>query len=172
MGLALSLVFDADSSLPVRGIWSAFADAGVSRDMLDLDYPPHVTLIIVDDESLAGQINAGLTALSPLVPDSLQLGGVRQFPDTSVVWLECLGDLRTLHESAAALVPLYRIRPHYRPGGWTPHLTLQVTGDAPRAVEIARAKWRPRVAQPVRLETASFMPVKVLAGVDVGRAAR
>jgi 2'-5' RNA ligase len=167
MALALSLLFDAESGLPIRGIWSAFAETGVSRDMLDLDYAPHVTLIIVDDESLAEPINAGLAALAPLVPDTVRLGEVRQFPDTPVVWIECLADFRALHEAAATLVPLDSIRPHYRPGAWTPHVTLQVAGDAPRAIEIARRKWQPRPARPVRLETATFVPVKALEGVDI-----
>lgn len=169
MALALSLTFDADASRAVSAVWSAFAEAGVSRDMLDLGYPAHVTLIVLDDESLAGQINAKLERLAPLVPSTLKLGEVRQFPDTSVVWIECLGDLGALHEAAAALVPIESIRPYYRPGVWTPHVTLQVAGDAPRAIELAQAIWQPRNARPLRLETASFVPVEVLQGLDIAR---
>jgi proline iminopeptidase len=96
---------------------------------------------------------------------------VRQFPDTSVVWIECLGDLRALHEAAARLVPLDRIDSHYRPGAWTPHVTLQLAGDVRRAMEIARASWSAGLsAGVVRLEVVSFAPVRVIDNLDVGLA--
>ncbi len=168
MALALSLHFDATASRAVRGIWSALAAAGVSRDMLDLGYPPHVTLLVLDDETHAKRLQAGLGELAPLVPHELQLAEVRQFPENSVVWIECLGDLAPLHRVAADLVPPESINPHYRPGAWTPHMTLQVAGDARRALELARPAWRPTSAFPVKLEVASFPPPLALGGVDVG----
>jgi proline iminopeptidase len=172
MALALSLLFDTDASLAVRGVWSALAEAGVSSDMRDLGYPPHVTLLITDDERLADRLSDGLAALAPLVPNSLTLRDVRQFPDTPVVWIECLGDLEKLHEAAAGLVPLESIRPHYRPGAWTPHVTLQTLGDPVRAIDFASDNWTPGItAHPFQLELASFVPVVPLTGVDVGFAA-
>jgi proline iminopeptidase len=169
VALALSLLFDSEASLAVRGIWSALAEAGVSSDMRDLGYPPHVTLLVTDDESLADRLNTGLAALASLVPESLELRNIRQFPDSPVVWIECLGALKALHEAAAALVPLESIRPHYQPGAWTPHVTLQTLGDPVRAIDVARDNWQPGVtAHPFQLEVAGFVPVVPLKGIDVG----
>ncbi len=171
MALALSLQFDADASGAVRNVWTALSGSGVSSDMLELGYPPHVTLLVVEDESLAGRLLAALPQLASLCPTSVKLGEVRQFPDTSVVWIECLGDLMALHEAAARLVPLAGIDPHYRPGTWTPHVTLQLTGDVERAMQIARASSPTGLpANVLRLEVVSFPPVQVVGIQDVGLA--
>jgi proline iminopeptidase len=130
-----------------------------------------MTLLVMEDESLAGQLREALPQLAPLVPSYVKLGEVRQFPDTSVVWIECIGDLTALHEAAARLVSLDRIDPHYRPGLWTPHVTLQLAGDVRRAIEIARANWPAGLsANVLRLEIVTFAPVKVIGNLDVGLA--
>lgn len=171
MPLALSLHFDKKASEAVKDVWKALSEAGVSSDMLKLAYPPHVTLLVVDDESLADKLMAGLPELAPRVPRGVRLGDVRQFPGTSVVWIECFGDLAAVHEAAARLVPLERIDPHYRPGAWTPHVTLQTTGNAGRAMAIAQVEWHAGVSSSLsKLEVVTFAPVKVIRALDVGLA--
>ncbi|WP_417308162.1 2'-5' RNA ligase family protein [Devosia sp.] len=170
MALALSVRFDAATSAVVAEVWAAFDQHGISSDMVQLGYPAHVSLLVLDDESLAGELSEGLASLAGKVPASVTLGDVRQFPGTSVVWLECLGELTGLHDAAAAMVPSQKIWPHYRKGSWTPHVTLQVDGDVSRAMDFATANWHPgRTAYPTLLELASFPPVVVLESLALNR---
>jgi hypothetical protein len=50
MAVALSLLFEGAAADAVRAVWAALAEAGESRDMLELQYPPHLTLIVAEDE--------------------------------------------------------------------------------------------------------------------------
>jgi len=168
MAVALSLLFDAGTSDVIERIWRALSAAEISSDMLDLGYPPHLTLVVADDEALLPAFAGSLNDLAPLVPRQVRLGGVSGFPGTSVVYLECDGDLADVHRAAADCVPLESIRPYYRPGAWTPHVTLQTAGDPVAAAAVAKAHWSGgMVAVPVRLELAAFVPVEVKDGVNL-----
>ena len=171
MALALSLRFDAETSAAVRRLWQELADAGISSDMLDLGYPPHLTLLVMDDEQLAAMLAPALASLAPFAPPDLRLGEVDTFARTDVVYLGVDGDLtglRELHGRAAELVPEESLRPYYRPPSWTPHVTLQTTGNAPHAVDLLRRCWEAgRAAVPTRLELATFVPVEVGEGIDL-----
>jgi 2'-5' RNA ligase len=170
VALALSLLFDQQTSSALQGLWTELRDAGISSDMLDLAYPPHLTLLIMDDERLASSLAPALPELAPLAPTSLRLVDVSTFAGTEVVYLSCDSDpaLRDLHRRAAALLPEEGIQPYYRPGNWTPHVTLQTMGNASRAFDLARGRWRAgRTAVPTRLELATFLPVNVGEGIDL-----
>ena len=70
--------------------------------------------------------------------------------------------------SHPATVQLEAIRPHYRPGSWTPHMTLQIDGNPQQARAIASAIWpAPQPALAIRLDMASFVPVVRLSSVDL-----
>ena len=171
MALALSLHFDHATADAVRIVWDALAIAGESRDMLDLGYPPHLTLIVADDEGLAPVLYHALPALAPLVPGRLVLGDIRRFEGTSVVWASYgadLGELTRLHTAAAGLLALEAIDPHYRPGSWMPHVTMAVTGVPENLMRVAREAWRPRHdVRTTRLEVARFPPAEALEGIEL-----
>ena len=169
MALALSLLFDRDASQAVLRLWQGLADARISSDMLELNYPPHLTLLVVDDETRDGIFASTLRDLAPLAPRSLLMGDIATFAQTEVVYIGLDGDLSqlfALHRAASALVPEDDIDPHYRTASWTPHVTLQTIGDVSRAEQLARDRWRPRhAAVPVRLELAYFRPVRIGNGI-------
>lgn len=167
MALALSLVFHDDDVAKVRLLWQALADAGLSREMLELGYPPHVTLLVADDEDAEDAMRRALRCGKDRSL-SITLGGVNRFEGTQVVWLSSDGGeaLALLHADLAAQIPLGAIRPHYRPGQWTPHMTLQTQGDAHAAMELVRPLWhQPMTLRATRLELARFLPVEVLESV-------
>ncbi len=169
MALAISLLFDAETDRAVRHIWQVLADSGICRTMLDMDYAPHLSLVVTDDESLEGPLSDALTAWTEGAL-SIDLRPARSFPDTSIGWLAGDGgdSLMRLHALIAATVPLESIRPHYRPGQWTPHVTLQMTGDVKAGVAMARELWPPACPpQAVGIELARFMPVEPLGRVDL-----
>lgn len=171
MALAISLVFDADTTARVEGLWRALAEAGISRDMLDLQYPPHVTLVVTDDETLEPQMRAALARAEGRAPLTVELGPVRRFEGTDITWLAADGgpDLHALHSDVADALPTEAIRPYYRPGQWVPHMTLQTAGDASAGQALLSAMWSDqRSGATIRLELARFLPVVMLAGVTLG----
>jgi len=170
MAVALSLLFEGAAADAVRAVWAALAEAGESRDMLELQYPPHLTLMVAEDEGFMPILVERFAGLAPLVPDALGLDEVRQFEGTSVTWVSCGDDpgLGRLHAAAAGLLPADAIHPHYRPGVWTPHVTLALKGKAQSLLDRARAEWTKGVpARISRLEVARFPPAETLVGIDL-----
>src|SRR3954454_19527603 len=49
MAFAVSLLFNAEIADSISSRWARLADAGLSRSMLELNYPPHVTLAVYDE---------------------------------------------------------------------------------------------------------------------------
>ena len=170
MALAISLVFDAETTGRVETLWQALADAGISRDMLDLGYPPHVTLVVVDDDTMEPRMRGALAAASGANALDIRLGPVRRFDGTDITWLAANGgaDLLVLHKVVADAAGIEAIRPYYRPGQWVPHMTLQTVGDAGAGRELLDGLWREEWSGvTTRLELARFLPGVVLAGHDL-----
>lgn len=170
MAIAVSLLFDPEVDGAVRRVWQALADNGICSAMDNLGYAPHVSLIVSDDDDLAMSLSGAIAAMAGERGLDLSLGPARQFPDTSIVWLACDGGaaLFDLQKRIADVVPVDRIRPHYRPGQWTPHVTVEMAGDAAEGLRHANQLWpEVRKARSVRLELAQFMPVRPLSGVDL-----
>jgi hypothetical protein len=169
VALAVNLLFDAETATAVEAVWAALAAKGITRDMIDLGYPPHVTLVVVDDEALEPQLLEALALGRNRPSMPMTLGPVRRFDNTTVCWLAAKGaGLLDLHAAVAACVPTTAIRAHYRPGQWVPHMTLQTQGDPEAGAAIAGALWPvERPAMAVRLDMCSFLPVVRLDGVDL-----
>lgn len=169
MALAVNLLFEPETTRAVAGIWAALASEGVTRDMIELDYPPHVTLVVVDDEALEPRLRSALALGLNRARMPMSLGPIRRFDNTTICWLAADGPgLLDLHAAVANTVPPTAIREHYRPGQWVPHMTLQTQGDSEAGAAIARGIWPDRrSAMAVRLDICSFLPVVRLDGVDL-----
>lgn len=162
MAVAVCMRFDGQMTALVEQLWRA-----LGSDLLELGYPPHLTLVVVSDEADAGGLHRALPQIAGQVPGLIEIGDVRVFPDTDVVYLECRSDLRALHRLVADLVPVGAIHEHYRPETWVPHVTLQTKGDPASAMAVAGAGWRACDAVPVALDLVTFPPVAVLASASV-----
>lgn len=141
--------------------------------MLDLGYPPHLTLITSDHAEAERGMEAALSELASQSPPMLELGTVRRFPGTDVVWIGCVDEtgLRQLHARIARHVPGAFIRPHYKAGEWTPHVTLQIQGNAKAGLSLAEAAWRPMQAQVHQVELVRSPPPVAIRTIDLlGRA--
>jgi 2'-5' RNA ligase len=170
LALALNLLFDTETTTAVSQLWHDLAAEQISSDMLGLGYQPHLTLLVMDDESLSSSLAPALPELAVHAPSKLKVGDVSTFAQTEVVYLSCEGDLtqlRQLHRAAADFVETDSIRSYYRPSIWTPHVTLQTIGDVARAVPFLRSRWRSGLVGLVRLELATFVPVVVGDGIDL-----
>jgi 2'-5' RNA ligase len=164
MAYAFCLRFDAETEAAVSAVWTALADAGISEDMLRLGYAPHLSLAVLDDEPSQDVVEGALTSLPGYGALSLQLGGVRQFEGTSIVWLAVDGGaaLTDLHTRLLAVLPVNQVRTHYRPNQWVPHVTLQMLGNVDTAMALVAEQWPAQVlARAIRLELVRFPPVIV-----------
>lgn len=172
MDYAITLTFDIATDTDVRGIWQAVADAGVGEYMLRLGYRPHLTLAVIDENAPLDAIEAAFDMLATSSPIALQLGEIRRFEGTPVVWLAVDGGphLASLHRMLVGNLSAESVHPNYRAGVWVPHITLYHQGEGPeRAEAIARAIWlAPRSASGHRLELVQFPPAAVLRSTALG----
>lgn len=164
MAFAVSLLFNPDIADVVSRQWQRLAEAGLSRSMLDLGYPPHVTLAVSDhlDTTTAAaaldevfrrvkQIEATLTGIATFGPDS----GV------CYVALAPSSELHRLHESVLAVVG-ENCRPHYRAGRWTPHCTLAMNlpnAELDGARALLAGDWRPLAGVFETADLVEFAPI-------------
>jgi 2'-5' RNA ligase len=148
MAYAVSLLFNRGLSDSVSRQWTRLADAGISRSMPNLGYPPHVTLAVYD----AMEADAATTALDGVFEDAAQmvvtLTQVTTFERGGGVLYAALApspDLMRLH--ALAVTAIGEVcRPHYQTGAWTPHCTLATELndiDLQRAKGVLERQWRP-----------------------------
>lgn len=170
MAFALCLRFDAETEAAVAAVWQALAEGGVSNDMLRLGYAPHLSLVVLDDEPPLAVVEAAFDAVGGARAFSVQLGGVGRFAGTPIVWLAVDGGmvLGDLHRRLLGHLPIEQVREHYRAEAWVPHVTLQMDGEAGRALAIAGKLWpEVRPARVFGLELVQFPPVAALKSVGL-----
>jgi 2'-5' RNA ligase len=126
MACAVSLLLNTRLADAVSEHWHRLADAGLSRSMLELGYPPHVTLAVYDNldakvaAAVLDDVFSGANRLE------VTLTGIATFGPGSGVCYAALAPspaLQRLHETVLAAVA-GTCRPHYQAGRWTPHCTL------------------------------------------------
>ena len=168
MAYAFWLRFDPESEAAVAALWQVLFASGAGDDMLRLGCPPHLSLAVLDEEPPLTVVAAAFDAMSDMSGFDVQLGGVKCFPDTPIVWLAVDGGtaLADVHARMQALLPEALVREHYRQGRWTPHVALQMQGDAATAMRIAGETWaETRKARVVALELVQFPPVTVVSSI-------
>jgi len=164
MAFAVTLLFDSETATAISARWELLAAASVSRSMLDLGYPPHVTLVVHD-----GPIDVGVSvALDRVFAQvdrmAMTLTGVTTFGAGSGVCYAALApslDLMRLHARTVGAMG-DACRPHYQTGRWTPHCTLATDMsdlDMGRANAVLDKDWRPLEGFFERAELVEFVPV-------------
>ncbi|MFD2646826.1 2'-5' RNA ligase family protein [Devosia albogilva] len=162
MPFALCLRIDDVAERNVAELWRKMAEENVSRDMLDLGYAPHVTLVVLDAAPDAASLALARAKLKSL---ECVVGEARRFDDTDIVWLAVDGGevLFSLHGQVAECFPETSIRQHYRAGAWTPHLTMHTSGAGDRVLKWVHDAWYgPQTARFMAAEFVEFPPVRVL----------
>lgn len=171
MAYAFCLRFDAETEASVTAMWHALAAAEADEGMLRLGYPPHLSLAVLDDEPPLAVVEAAMNAVADTAGFGLQLGGVSRFAGTSIVWLAVDGGvaLGDLHSKLLRYLPTRQVREHYLADDWVPHVTLQMEGDADRAMAVASEVWpERRDARFATLDLVQFSPIAVLRSVALG----
>ncbi len=164
MAYAAVLLFNSDLAEAMSRRWSRLADAGMSRSMLDLGYPPHVTLAVYDVLKVDVATATLDHVFDDVAPIAVTLTDIRTFGAGSGVLYAALGpspDLMRLHAITAAAIDEVS-RPHYQTGHWTPHCTL-ATGlddtDLNRAKGFVEEDWKPLAGVFEAAALVEFIPV-------------
>lgn len=133
-----------------------------------LDYAPHITLARYEDIDPV-LLTGALAAFNGEAAFALTFDAIRTFDgDEIVLWLSPQPDERLfeaharLHDTIAPLL----CDPHYRPGAWTPHLTIAAAVPAGRredALRLAGAEIAPFTLAFDAVDCLSWPPVTVLA---------
>jgi len=164
MAFAVSLLFSAEIADTISARWTRLADAGLSRSMLDLKYPPHVTLAVYDELAVDAAVAALDRAFDNVGQIPVTLTDFSTFGAGSGVCYAALApslELTRLH--AATIAATGEIcRPHYRTGSWTPHCTL-ATGmsdaEMSRARDFLAPDWRSLTGMFEAASLVEFVPI-------------
>ena len=164
MAFAVSLLFNASVADAVSERWHRLVDAGLSRSMLDLGYPPHVTLTVSDHLDAKVAATALDDAFRRAGQIEITLTGIATFGPGSGVCYAALApspELHRLHETVLAVAG-ETCRPHYQTGRWTPHCTL-ATGltdaDMTQALDLLARDWRPLAGVFEAADLVEFAPI-------------
>lgn len=164
MAFAVSLLLSCGMADTVSRCWQRLADAGLSRSMLDLGYPPHVTLAVSDHLDAKAAAPALDDVFRRVNQIEVTLTGIATFgPDSGVCYaaLESSPELHRLHEVVLAVVG-ENCRPHYLAGRWTPHCTLAMNLSVAE-LECTRgllaSDWRPLVGTFDAIDFVEFAPI-------------
>jgi 2'-5' RNA ligase len=149
---------------------SAFEPASSIRA---LGYPPHLTLARYPAASPA-ILHEALALLAKEKPVSLSFDRIGWFDvDPLVLWLSPRADQRLidLHAKIHGIVDPALCDPHYRPGQWTPHLTIAMAIPANRreeALALAAGSFEPFSLVFDAVECVSWPPVRVVETTQLG----
>jgi len=164
MAFAVTLLFSTEIADAISARWTQLADAGLSRSMLDLDYPPHVTLAAYDELA----VDAAVASLDRVFDNVNQmrvtLTGFSTFGAGSGVCYAAVAASPDLVRLQAATITAIgeTCRPHYQTGSWTPHCTL-ATGMSDAEIDRARdflaPDWRSLTGMFETANLVEFAPV-------------
>ena len=65
MSCGAALYFDEQTDAAVRGLWQIIEDAGLPSNMLQLNYPPHMSILLCDETDVEG-CGGSCRTLSPV----------------------------------------------------------------------------------------------------------
>ena len=164
MAFAVSLLFNSQISSAISARWKLLADAGISSSMLDLKYPPHVTLGVYDELAMDAAVAALDRVFHNVDQIAVTLAGLSTFGSGSGVCYAALApspDLIRLHATAIAAIG-ETCRPHYQAGRWTPHCTLatgMTDAEIDRARSLLEQDWRSLAGTFELADLVEFAPV-------------
>jgi 2'-5' RNA ligase len=164
MAFGVSLLFNSEIANVISARWKQLADAGISSSMLDLKYPPHVTLAVYDELA----VDAAVASLDRIFHNfdqiAVALAGLSTFGSGSGVCYAALApspDLMRLHATTIAAIGEI-CRPHYQAGRWTPHCTLatgMTDAEMDRARSLLEQAWRSLAGTFEMADLVEFAPV-------------
>jgi 2'-5' RNA ligase len=167
MPYAITLLLDRQAAIKVSAMYEALSARNISHDQVKLAYPPHLTLVVLDD-------SAGARELANIVSEVTQdwrtwlvrFAGFGLFPGTPwTLWL-CPVTTSELLERQASLcraLPSTFLRDYYVPGLWVPHVTLAKDVSEPTtALAAVQSLELPPDTKFVEIQLIHFRPPTVI----------
>jgi hypothetical protein len=113
MPYAISLLLDDEGGASIREYWSALVEADISRSMLELGYPPHITLRIYEDLDLISAVNILQRSFVSRACIHVVLDQLDIFADTGVLYAGSSEPSQLFEAHARAGNLGEKCRPHY-----------------------------------------------------------
>jgi 2'-5' RNA ligase len=128
MPYAITLVLDRPGAIKVSAMYKALSDRNISHDQVILSYPPHLTLAVLDDTANVRELE---NVVSEVTQDwrtwPVSFAGFGLFPGKPwTLWLCPVTTSKLLEQQATlcSALPSTKLRDHYLPDRWVPHVTL------------------------------------------------
>jgi 2'-5' RNA ligase len=177
MPYAITLRVAEPAATQLEHMQRTIADEIGDHRIVELGYPPHVTLAVLSDSAAAEAVeDSVLRVVEDWNALPIVLGGLGLFPGpASTIWAApaTTEQLLACHEKLIAALGLYRVHSHYAIGAWVPHVTLSQADQAlaARAIETATALWLgPIECQLDQVDLVRFSPTVVLRSVPLAAA--
>ncbi len=131
MACGAALYFDEETDAAVRGLWQAIEDAGLPSSMLQLSYPPHLSILTCEnvDVAQARKVLPEFIANHPPLPVTFHSLGMFR-GEEAIFFLAPVANraLLDFHAELWNLLTPYLVDPSplYQPGHWVPHVTIDL----------------------------------------------
>jgi len=169
MSTYICICFDHEATGQIAAMQRRLEMGGVSDYARRVGYPPHLTLLGVDEDQETDKIVSSAKAFADnWQPGQITLSafGVFAAPE-SVLWLAPVPDASLLmaHRALSRTLEPLTIEENYRPGRWMPHVTLAEGlkhDQVNAAMDILAPQFKPIMAKPDRVEVVPFPPDRVI----------
>ncbi|MGG5821555.1 2'-5' RNA ligase family protein [Falsiroseomonas sp. HW251] len=165
MPVAVTLRLDDAAAARIESLRLAARDPA---DPPHHGYPAHLTLAVLADDALPAVEATLPRIIAPWRRLPLTIAGLGVFPmPTPVLWAAPVvtPPLLAAQEALCTALAGFALDPHYRPGDWVPHVTLQQGGSSSATAALGRASsvWDGPISGWLdRVELVSFHPVRVV----------
>lgn len=131
MTCGAALYFDEQTDAAVRGLWQIIEDAGLPSNMLGLNFPPHMSILVCEDndvESLRKTLPEFIALHPPLALTFHSLGVFAGGDGVVYLAPTPTRELLQFHAGLWDLIAPHSTNPNplYSPGMWVPHVTLDL----------------------------------------------
>lgn len=126
---AVCVFFDAETEAIIRELWTQIASAGISSEMPDVGWRPHITLAGCDQLDILHYESAlqDFSRQSSVLPITFSSVGCFVAPKSTLFLAPTITqDLLDLHRRHQSIVANHALRMshYYLPDQWVPHCTL------------------------------------------------
>lgn len=168
MAAVINICFNADHTDRISAFQRSLAQQGISDYAARLGYPPHITMVRVDEADPRLLIPAAKGIIAQLHSIRIELNGLALFGgEKPVLWLAPVPNpslIAAQRQLCSDLEPL-SVHEQSRSANWTPHVTVAAGLDQGKAVAAISAllpDFGPIAVTPSRVEVVSFPPTMVV----------
>ena len=168
MAFAINLRSDNVSAERLRALWFLSSELEGASSMAALNYPPHITLAVYDEDP--GELAPLLMELCKDLPvQHIRFTRLNKFraPHGLVLWAapELPESLLMIHRQLHASINAKHSRQNYQPDSWVPHSTIANGVNPARLTEVESLIAQPLDSFEVRFDVVDYVeypPVRII----------